>query len=101
MLEPLFNKVAGLSLFLIKLEAWRPATVLKRGFNTGVFQWNLQNILRTLILKNIYEATASEIWKLVVFRKLAASVYLVGPEDAEAVPRRWIVKKIFLTISQN
>ena len=25
-------------LFLIKLQAWRPATLLKRGSNTGLFQ---------------------------------------------------------------
>ena len=73
MLEPLFNKVAGLSHFLIKLETWRAPTVLKRGFNAGVFQWNLQTILRSLILKNIYEATASEILKLAFFRKLESS----------------------------
>ena len=28
------------SLFLIKMEAWRPATLLKRESNTDVFLWN-------------------------------------------------------------
>ena len=27
------------SIFSIKLQAWRPATLLKRGSNTGVFLW--------------------------------------------------------------
>ena len=31
------------SLFLIKLKAWEPATLLKRDSNTGVFLWNLPN----------------------------------------------------------
>ena len=39
-LEPLFN---------IKLMTFRPATLLKRDSNTGVFLWNLQNILEHLL----------------------------------------------------
>ena len=31
------------SLFLTKLQAFRPATLLKRDSNTGVFLWNLRN----------------------------------------------------------
>ena len=31
------------SLFLVKLQVWRPATLLKSGSNTGVFLWNLRN----------------------------------------------------------
>ena len=31
------------SLFLIKLPAWRPVTLLKRDSNIGVFLWHLQN----------------------------------------------------------
>ena len=30
------------SIFLIKLQAWTPATLLKRESNTGVFLWNLR-----------------------------------------------------------
>ena len=41
------------SLFLIKLQASRLATLLKRDSYTGVFLWILQT-LRTPILKNIY-----------------------------------------------
>ena len=36
------------SLFLIKLQVFRPATLLKRNSNTGVLLWNLQ------IFKNVY-----------------------------------------------
>ena len=31
------------SIFLIKLQAWRPATLLKRDSNTGVLLWNFRN----------------------------------------------------------
>ena len=31
------------SIFLIKLHAWAPATLLERDSNTGVFLWNLRN----------------------------------------------------------
>ena len=34
---------ACVSLFSIKLQAFRPVTLLKRDFNTSVFLWNLQN----------------------------------------------------------
>ena len=42
------------SLFLIKLKAFRSAT-LKRDSTAGVFLQNLKNFLRTPILKNICE----------------------------------------------
>ena len=38
------------SLFLIKLQVWRPISLLKRGFNTRVILWILQNFLRTAFL---------------------------------------------------
>ena len=38
------GKCLRLSLFLIKLQALRLATLLKRDSNTGVFLWNLQNV---------------------------------------------------------
>ena len=41
------------SLFLIKLQAFRPATLLKRDFNTGVFPVNIAKFLKTTILKNM------------------------------------------------
>ena len=42
-------------IFLIKLQAFRLATLLKRYSNTGVPQWNLRSFKRTPILKNICE----------------------------------------------
>ena len=39
------------SLFLISMQAWRPATLLKRDSNIGVFLWNLR-ILRKFFLQN-------------------------------------------------
>ena len=35
------------SLFLINMQAWTPATLLKRDSNIGFFLWNLQKFLRT------------------------------------------------------
>ena len=43
------------SLFLMRLQAFRPATLLKRDSNTGVFLRNLQKFWRTRTLKNICE----------------------------------------------
>ena len=40
------------SLFLIKSEAFRPATLLKRDSNPCVFLWNLWNFWEHLFLKN-------------------------------------------------
>ena len=40
------------SLFLIKLQAWRSAPLLKRDTNTGVFPWNLRNFSKHLVLRN-------------------------------------------------
>ena len=45
MLESLFNKAAG-------LKTWRPATLLKRDSNTGVFLWILRNFEEHLFLQN-------------------------------------------------
>ena len=43
------------SLFLIKPQVFRPATLLKRGSNTDVFQWILRNCSEHQILKNTCE----------------------------------------------
>ena len=43
------------SLFLIKLKAFRSATLLKRDSNTAVFVWILRNFQEHLFLKNICE----------------------------------------------
>ena len=73
-LESLLNKVAGLlqiffkigvpknfanvtgkrlfwSLFLIKFQAWRYGSLLKRNSNTDVFLWNLRNFLEHLFYR--------------------------------------------------
>ena len=43
------------SLFLIKLQAFRPTTLLKKRHQHRCFPVNIANILRAPILKNIYE----------------------------------------------
>ena len=40
------------SLFLAKLHAWRPATLLERDSNTCILQWILQNSQEQLFLQN-------------------------------------------------
>ena len=42
------GKHLGWSLFLIKLQAWKSRTLLKRDFNTSVFLWNLRNFTENL-----------------------------------------------------
>ena len=42
-ISQIFRKIPVVSLFLIKLQAWRPAALLKRDSNTGAFLWNLRN----------------------------------------------------------
>ena len=55
----IYRKTPGVycwSLFLIKLQPWRPVTFLTRDPNTGVFLWILKNFLVTAFLKkNICE----------------------------------------------
>ena len=41
------------NLFLIKLHAWRPATLLKRDSNTDFFLLRLRNFLEQIFLQNI------------------------------------------------
>ena len=41
------------SLFLIKLLAWRPVTLLKKDSNTGVFLWNLRNLWEHLFYRTL------------------------------------------------
>ena len=41
------------SLFLINLQAYKSAVLLNRCFNTGIFLWILQNLLKKIILKDI------------------------------------------------
>ena len=43
------GKSLCLSLYLIKLQAFRSATLLKRDFNTGVFLWILRNLQKHLL----------------------------------------------------
>ena len=39
------------NLFYIKLQAWKPATLLKRDSNTSVFLWNLSNFHKQFLLQ--------------------------------------------------
>ena len=48
------------SLFLINMQAWMPATLLKRDSNIDVFLWNLRNFSEHLFLQN---TSAGCVWK--------------------------------------
>ena len=50
--ESLFNKVAD-------LKAWRPATLLKRDSNTGVFLWSLRHFYNTFFYKTLPVAASA------------------------------------------
>ena len=47
------------SLFLIKLQTFRPATLLRRDSNTGFFLWNLQSFYEHLFEEHL-RTTASD-----------------------------------------
>ena len=46
------RKMLVLESLLIKFQAWRSATLLKRDSNTGVFLWNLQYFWEHVFLQN-------------------------------------------------
>ena len=50
------------SFFFIKLQVIRPAALLKRDSNTGVFLWILQNFSEQLLLQNISSCCFSQYW---------------------------------------
>ena len=61
---------------LIKLQAFRPATLLKRHSNTGVFQWILRNLFwRTSANDCFWKELVQEKWK--VPHKNATKKYLL------------------------
>ena len=41
------------SLFILKLQTWRLATLLKRDSNTGVFQWILRNVSTVFSMEHL------------------------------------------------
>ena len=51
----LVGKILCWSLFLIKMQAFRPTTLFKKCSNTSVFLLNISKLLRTPLLKNISE----------------------------------------------
>ena len=48
------------SIFLIKLQAWRPATLLKRDSNTGVFLCGIGDIFQNIFFYRTPPVAASE-----------------------------------------
>ena len=65
------------SLFLVKLQGWRPATLLKRNTNTGTFVWNLWNLQERLFSQNIsdgcfWTATSSFPGELITTKVMSA-----------------------------
>ena len=53
------NTSAG-GLFLIKLQVWRPGSLINRDSNTGGFPWNLQNFLKNTFFYRTPPVAASE-----------------------------------------
>ena len=51
------------SLFLIKLQVWKPATLLKRDSNTAIFLWNLEIFKNTYFEKNLRRAASASCLK--------------------------------------
>ena len=58
------------SLFLIKLQAFRPAILLKRDSNIGAFLWNLQNLLEHFFIEHfrrLLAASGNILWTLSLY----------------------------------
>ena len=53
--KKLFKKHLRWSLLLIEMQAYRPASLLNRRSNTGVFLTLIVKLLRTAIFENICE----------------------------------------------
>ena len=64
------------SLFLINLQAYKPATLLQRDSNTGVFLWILKNF-KNLYFKGHLWTTASELYWFKV-EKIIEKVTIIG-----------------------
>ena len=52
------------SLFLIRFQPFRPATLLKRDSNTGVFPWNLRNFKENYFEEHL-RTVASVVWSAI------------------------------------
>ena len=57
------NTCVGVS-FLLKLQAFRPLTVSKKGLQHRYFPVNIGKFIRTPILKSIFERLLLHFWKL-------------------------------------
>ena len=64
------------SLFLINFQAYKPATLLQRDSNTGVFLWILKNF-KNLYFKGHLWTTASELYWFKV-EKIIEKVTIIG-----------------------
>ena len=60
------------SLFLIKLQAWGPVTLLKRDSNTDVFLWNYQNLTNTYFEEHLRMAADQMICNKILLEKIRA-----------------------------
>ena len=67
------------SLFLIKPQTRRPATLLKRNSNTGVFLWNLQKLLRIKWLASVWIVTLG--WNGLTGMKMHVQTYQNKPQS--------------------
>ena len=80
------GKLQCWSIFLIKLQAWRPAMLLKRDSNTDVFQWNLWDFWEYLFYRTPLVAASEQTQEISVVHCVAkwcsghlAQVYLSYP----------------------
>ena len=65
------NTCVGVS-FLIKLQVWGPATLLKRDYNTYVFLWNQQNFTNTYFEEYLRTAADQMICNKILLEKIRA-----------------------------
>ena len=65
------NTCVGVS-FLIKLQVWGPATLLKRDYNTYVFLWNQQNFTNTYFEEYLRTTADQMICNKILLEKIRA-----------------------------
>ena len=65
------NTCVGVS-FLIKLQIWGPATLLKRDYNTYVFLWNQQNFTNTYFEEYLRTTADQMICNKILLEKIRA-----------------------------
>ena len=92
------NTCVGVS-FLIKLQVWGPATLLKRDYNTYVFLWNQQNFTNTYFEEYLRTTADQMICNKILLEKIRAVFCISIKFDLNVRKTGW--KKIRFQLALN